>query len=497
MEHTENVLEIQFNAEEVLANLNALRSDMEEEESSLELHSTDEEMTMMDGEFIAQRYPSSEELEYPELEHSIPEELLWQARTGLNPDSLCGAIETIIFMNDKPVSILKIKALIDEDMPLKVIHEALQRLQAEYEQKHHGIRLLEVAEGYQYRTKATYSKYVQDIFKINSLVLSPTALEVLAIIAYKQPVSKIEVDKIRGVDSGHIVRALMDKRLVKVAGRSEELGRPVLYATTPEFLEVFNLADLSSLPPEHELESMSLPQVGKIADIKTLVHSGDKEKFKFDELQELDELSEAIKNIASDTDFTTSLKVEEKKRISAEGEEVKSAFDLLEEFVNKRLAVEQNKSAVSSQLMGTPFDVKIVDDLEAGPHNAPMVDEDFQMIDLETGLPVEELEASEEEGDVFVESEDGEFDYYIDLEFDTEETEEEALSKALDAAFENLSGEKLSHDFDTQLQDELDESTEKLDNKTDEVIERAQDLDLDLSFLKDSVDDIGFEDDLK
>lgn len=496
MEHTENVLETQFNAEEVLANLEALRSELDENETSIDLQSTDEEMTMDSGEYIAQKYPTSEELEYPEMEHSIPEELLWQARTGLNPDTLCGAIETIIFMNDKPVSILKIKALIDEDMPLKVIHEALQRLQAEYEQKHHGIRLLEVAEGYQYRTKATYSKYVQDIFKINSLVLSPTALEVLAIIAYKQPVSKTEIDKIRGVDSGHIVRALMDKRLVKVAGRSEELGRPVLYATTSEFLEVFNLADLSALPPEHELESMSLPQVGKIADIKTLVHSGDKEKFKFDELHELDELSEAIKNIASDTDFTTSLKVEEKKRISAEGEEIKSAFDLLEEFVNKRLAVEQNKSAVSSQLMGTPFDVKIVDDLEAGPHNAPSVDEDFQMIDLETGLPIEELEASEE-GDVLVETEDGEFDYYIDLEFDTEETEEEALSKALDAAFENLTGEKLSDEFDTQLQDELDEHTEMLDNKTDEVIVRAQDLDLDLSFLKDSVDDITFDDELK
>lgn len=497
MEHTGNELESQFNAEEVLANLVALRNEIDGDEISLELQSTDEEMTTDDGEFIAQKYPISDELEYPQQEYTIPEELLWQARTGLNADTLCGAIETIIFMNDKPVSILKIKALIDEDMPLKVIHEALQRLQAEYEQKHHGIRLLEVAEGYQYRTKATYSKYVQDIFKINSLVLSPTALEVLAIITYKQPVSKTEVDKIRGVDSGHIVRALMDKRLVKVAGRSEELGRPVLYATTSEFLEVFNLPDLSALPPEHELESMSLPQVGKIADIKTLVHSGDKEKFKFDELHELDELSEAIKNIASDTDFTASLKVEEKKRISAEGEEIKSAFDLLEEFVNKRLAVEQNKSAVGSQLMGTPFDVKIVEDLEAGPHNAPMVDEDFQMIDLDTGLPVEELEASDEEGDVLVEVEDGEFDYYIDLEFDTEETEEEALSKALDAAFENLTGEKLPEEFETQLQDELDEHTEMLDSKTEEVIERAQGLDLDLSFLKDGVDDITFDDDLK
>ena len=146
----------------------------------------------MDDIELVERFPSEEDLEFPvqfsaeaesEAESEvvaetemISDELLWQARTGLNSDTLCGAIETIIFMSDKPVSIQKIKALIDEDMPLKVIHEALQRLQAEYELKHHGLRLLEVAEGYQYRTKATYSKYVQDILKITSLFLSPTAL---------------------------------------------------------------------------------------------------------------------------------------------------------------------------------------------------------------------------------------------------------------------------------------------------------------------------------
>ncbi len=472
---------------------------------------------------LADRFPSEEDLEFPnELSAAaevsaeiteevpataeeavaaesemIPDELLWQARTGLNPDTLCGAIETIIFMSDKPVSIQKIKALIDEDMPLKIIHEALQRLQAEYEQKHHGLRLLEVAEGYQYRTKATYSKYVQDIFKINSLVLSPTALEVLAILAYKQPVSKVEVDKIRGVDSGHIVRALMDKRLVKVVGRSDELGRPVLYGTTPEFLEVFNLPDLSALPPEHELDEMSrASSVGKIADIKTLVHDGDKARFKFDEIDELDELSEAIKNIAADTDFTASLKVEEKKRLSAEGEEIKSAFDLLEEFVNKRLISEQNKQAIESLLTTNVIEPKVIDDLEAGPFNTPELDEEgeeFQMIDLDTGLPVDlSDEAFEDDGEGFDDSliADGEYDIVVDLEFDTEESEEEALSKALDAAFENLTGESL----DSRLSDEefafggvLDEKNKELDDLTETVIERGQDLDLDLSFLKDEL----------
>ncbi|MBC7428275.1 MAG: SMC-Scp complex subunit ScpB [Bacteriovorax sp.] len=475
---------------------------------------------------IPARYPSEADLELPAMELSstdaavepateevmdewidamaddsdsiVSDEVLWQARTGLNLDTLCGAIETIIFMSDKPVSIQKIKALIDVDMPLKVIHVALQRLQAEYEQKHHGLRLLEVAEGYQYRTKATYSKYVQDIFKINSLVLSPTALEVLAILAYKQPCSKVEVDKIRGVDSGHIVRALMDKRLVRVVGRSDELGRPVLYGTTPEFLEVFNLPDLASLPPEHELDEMSrATNVGKISDIKTLVNDGDKAKFKFDEMEELDLLSESIKNINSETDFTASLKVEEKKRIAENGAEVKSAFDLLEEFVNKRLISEQNKQAIESLLTTTIIDPRIINDLEAGPFNVPHDDEeDFQMIDLDTGLPLEydvDFDGEiDEHGNYESGLDESEFDIIVDLDFDKEESEEQALSKALDAAFENLTGESL----DSRLSDEefafggeLDEKSEQLDSKTKSAIEQGQDLDLDLSFLKDDLDD--------
>lgn len=451
----------------------------------------------------SEELPPAFEAVEEEIQSIVSDEVLWQARTGLNHDTLCGAIETIIFMSDKPVAIQKIKALIDEEMPLKVIHEALQRLQAEYEEKHHGLRLLEVAEGYQYRTKATYSKYVQDIFKINSLVLSPTALEVLAIIAYKQPCSKVEVDKIRGVDSGHIVRALMDKRLVKVAGRSDELGRPVLYGTTPEFLEVFNLADLSQLPPEHELDEMSRAStVGKISDIKTLVHDGDKARFKFDELTELDELSESIKNISSETDFTASLKVEEKKRLTEEGVEVKSAFDLLEEFVNKRLISEQNKQAITSLLTTNVIDPRIIEDLEAGPFNVPLFEdeEEFQMIDLDTGLPIEDIDLGDlvdedllAGGDYDSGLSEDEFDIIVDLDFDKEESEEEALSKALDAAFENLTGESL----DSRLSDEefafggvLEEKSQELEDLTNSMIEKAQDLDLDLSFLKEGNQDL-------
>jgi segregation and condensation protein B len=313
---------------------------------------------------------------------------------------------------------------------------------------------------------------------------------VLAIIAYKQPVSKVEVDKIRGVDSGHIVRALMDKRLVKVAGRSEELGRPVIYSTTPEFLEVFNLADISQLPPEHELDEMSkATNVGKIADIKSLVRDGDKALFKFDEIEELDQLSDAIKNISSDTAFTSSLKIEEKKRINEDGAEIKSAFDLLEEFVNKRLVSEQNKQAFESNLTTNLIDPKIINDLEAGPFNTPLLDdEEFEMIDLDTGLPIKDLE------DELI-SFDNEESFELDLNFDKEESEEEALSKALDAAFDNLLGDRLDTD-DFNFGNELEEKGRELDDLTQGLIAKANDLDLDLSFLNNhDSSDLSVEDD--
>ncbi len=467
-------------------------------ELPIELESIQEDHNLEIPEFVLADELTSEE---ETIQDDVSNELLWQAKTGLNHDTLCGAIETIIFMNDRPISILKIKALIDPDMPLKVIHESLLRLQNEYEEKHHGIRLLEVAEGYQFRTKATFSKYVQDIFKVNSLVLSPTTLEVLAIIAYKQPVSKTEIDKIRGVDTGHIVRALMDKRLLKVCGRSEELGRPVLYGTTPEFLEVFNLPNIEALPPLHELEAMSIPQIGKIQDIKNLVHSGDKEQFKFDELEELDILSESIKNISADTEFTATLKVEEKRRVSESGVEIKSAFDLLEEFVNKKLAIEQNKMAYESVLLNTVFDAKVVEDLEAGPHNAPTFDDedDFQMIDLDTG-------------DVITDAKVEDFDFFIDLELDDDNdndeehseessknssensseksSDEDQLSLELDKAFARFDqgNEILSDQFEKDSIDELVQQSDHIEKITNEFILEGEKLNLDLSFLRDTSD---------
>ncbi|MBL6989435.1 MAG: SMC-Scp complex subunit ScpB [Bacteriovoracaceae bacterium] len=303
------------------------------------------------------------------------EDTLWPIRTGLDEDTLCGAIETIIFMSDKPVSLVHIKRVIDPDMPLKVVHKSIGRLQDQYEQTQHGIRLMEVAEGYQFRTKATYSKYIQALFKVNALMLTPSALEVLSIIAYKQPVSRPAIDKIRGVDSSHIVRNLMDKRLVKISGRSDDLGKPVVYGTTVEFLEVFNLADISELPPEYELETIADEGVGQISDIKDITYGNNTRNFEYDEIEELDRLSASIKSISSETDFTKSLKIEDKKRLTQEGHVAKSAFDLLEEFQMQDEVQRQNEQASNSELILPIIDANVIPDLKIGPFNIPEASE--------------------------------------------------------------------------------------------------------------------------
>jgi segregation and condensation protein B len=443
------------------------------------------------------------------------EDKLWQARTGLNHETLCGAIETIIFMSDRPITLQKIKAYIDSDIPLRVIHESIARLQEEYELKHHGIRLMEVASGYQFRTKATYSKIIQNMFKVASMQLSPTALEVMAIIAYKQPISKTTVESIRGVDSSHIVRQLMDKRLVKIVGRSEEMGRPSLYGTTNEFLEVFNLASLDDLPSESELHELATASdIGAISDIKSIVANPDKKVFDFDEFDELEELSTQIQTISAETSFTETLKSFDRKRTSEDGAERKSAFDILEDFVNSVQIIEQNKEALLSETLMSVMDPKSVDVTSTEElFNAPALDDEDMIVDLELEdreLPEYELILEEDFDDSEFMSLDTDADDLLEKsemllqEMANDEAGESLeevledqpqlnaaeLADALDEAFDKLMGpsfddeEEMSADeVDQAHADFIEEGMDQLDDQKNLAINKAKDLDLDLDFF--------------
>jgi segregation and condensation protein B len=399
----------------------------------------------------AQESSETEEAFSLDLEFADPEkqeEKDWKDRTGLDEDSLCGALETLIFMNDRPVSLIKLRNMIDPMMPLRMVHQSMERLQADYEVKHHGIRLQEVAEGYQFRTKATYAKFVQELFKVQSMVLSPTALEVLAILAYKQPISRAEIDRIRGVDSSHIVRALMDKRLVKVTGRSEDAGRPVVYSTTSEFLEVFNLRNLEDLPPEYELESMiEKNEVGKISDIREIVTKGDKGKFKFDEIDELDELQGQIKSIQVETSFLKDLRSQGKKK-EEEGPK-KSAYDLLEEYAEISTIEIQNRKSCSSELISHVIEPTVVHNLLDGPFNIPEILDEDEESEL---IPLEEIAVAQDE-----EQEDGAL------------FEETQLDEALDEVFGAMKS-------NTEKEDDLEDSDEQLAEFEEDLAAKTQKL---------------------
>ena len=261
----------------------------------------------------------------------------------MEKDTLGAVVEALIFMSDRPLPLKKIQSLMEEEVELEQLQDAVSTLQEKYHSPRHGIALMEVAGGFQFRTKQDYVGYIKKLCKVSALLLSPTAMEVLAVIAYRGPVSKSDIDKVRGVDSAYIIRGLMEKGLVRVSGKSEQPGRSSLYRTTQKFLEMFNLANLSDLPPEHELEEMAKEGVGEISDIRTLSHSG--ESFHSDELEELDRLGDEIKKLSADTDFTKALRSE---RHSMEDGSFKSAFEILAEHIGKKDVANMNTLAAQS-----------------------------------------------------------------------------------------------------------------------------------------------------
>ena len=290
-------------------------------------------------------------------------------------ENLCALIEALIFMSDKPITLKKICSYIGDEIDIGQVQEVIAELQQEYQSKRHGISLMEIAGGFQFRTKQDYSEYLKKFCRTTSLVLSPTAMEVLAVIAYRGPIAKSDIDKIRGVDSSYIVRNLMEKGLVRISGKSAGPGRSSCYQTTQRFLEMFNLTDISDLPLEHELEEMAKEGVGEISDIKTLSHAGD--SFYSDELEELDRLGEEIKKISADTDFTKALKMGRQKK---EAGAFRSAFEILAEHIGKKDAVMMNTQAVESQQVSLSG---LVDEMASEKNDEELPEQDDSNLEAE------------------------------------------------------------------------------------------------------------------
>ena len=165
--------------------------------------------------------------------------------------------EALILASPEPIPLARLAKLIPRCTPAKA-RVLVEELNAEYVAQQRAFEICEVAGGYQMRTHSEFASYLQQLRKTRPLRLSNPALETLAIIAYRQPVTRAEVENVRGVEAGPVMRNLLERKLIKLVGHREVLGRPMLYATTKRFLEVFGLAKLEDLPTLRELEELVL-----------------------------------------------------------------------------------------------------------------------------------------------------------------------------------------------------------------------------------------------
>ncbi|MGC8907001.1 MAG: SMC-Scp complex subunit ScpB [Desulfomonilaceae bacterium] len=162
-------------------------------------------------------------------------------------------VEGLIFAHSEPLSVEALEKLLPA-VPRHLLEEILQELEEEYNTRSRGFTLRQVGGGYQFRTLPEVAPWILSLRSIRPTRLSRAALETLAVIAYNQPITKSRIEQIRGVESSSALKSLLERDLVAVSGKLEGPGRPLLYATTQRFLEVFGLKALSELPPLPDIE---------------------------------------------------------------------------------------------------------------------------------------------------------------------------------------------------------------------------------------------------
>lgn len=172
-------------------------------------------------------------------------------------------LESLLLVSEHPLSLEKAGHLMG-NLTRTSVREVVAILQAKYPADSSGVVLEEVAKGIQFRTNPANQEYVRQLFDIRPARFSRAALETLSIVAYKQPVTRLEVEQIRGVDCAGALKTLMERRLVKVVGKKDVIGRPFLFGTSREFLEVFGLGSLSDLPSMHDIEEFLTAATGGV-----------------------------------------------------------------------------------------------------------------------------------------------------------------------------------------------------------------------------------------
>ena len=169
-------------------------------------------------------------------------------------------VESLLFVADGPLTIQRLTEVID-GVEKNEIRSILEDMNDEWAARRGGIRLVEVAGGYQLRTAKANADWVKKFLGGRPARMGRATLETLAIVAYRQPITKAEIEAIRGVDVDGVITTLLERSLVRAVARKDVPGRPFLYGTTQEFLELFNLKDLTHLPTLKEMEEIALPEL--------------------------------------------------------------------------------------------------------------------------------------------------------------------------------------------------------------------------------------------
>jgi segregation and condensation protein B len=173
--------------------------------------------------------------------------------TGLSRERLKTVLESLVFVADHTVTAQQLARMVK--VKLALVREVLAELSEDYRDR--GIELVEVGAGFQFRSAASSAEYVREFVAQRPVRLTRAQLETLALIAYRQPITRPEIDEVRGVDSGSAVRVLLERELIKMLGRKDEPGRPLLYGSTPYFLEFFGMRSLKDLPTLREFTELN------------------------------------------------------------------------------------------------------------------------------------------------------------------------------------------------------------------------------------------------
>ncbi len=318
-------------------------------------------------------------------------------------------VESILFASDRPVSLASIREVFKGTNVRKdKIKRILDNLAVEYASGSRGVTLEEITAGYQLRTKIDNMNFIRRTIKARSFKLSGPALETLAIVAYKQPVVKNEIDQIRGVESGHLLRALMEKGLCNFEGKAENLpGRPMQYGTTRRFLEIFGLRNLKELPTLSQIDELLPEGIGEEEEEKpTLSMVTDSMSTEVKEVsysqgeEELGLIEADLSTITTSSDFFEQEKIRQKQKRDAEkAQDIRDAMVMGEDVPRRDINwLKKYEEALALAEQGANVPADFVEDAQ----NAEELQATEQNIDqIEAGegamLASEDVEDSEDD----------------------------------------------------------------------------------------------------